>query len=81
MITDKANWKTWLETAAKDFPGGTEDKNLPAKAGNMGSIPGPWRLHTLQATKAHVLQLLKPAHLEPMFHKERNHNSEKPLRN
>ena len=23
-----------------DFPGGTMEKNLPAKAGDMGSIPG-----------------------------------------
>ena len=29
----------------KDFPGGTMDKNLPAKAGDTGSIPGPGRLH------------------------------------
>ena len=28
-----------------DFPGGTVVKNLPANAGNMGSIPGPGRSH------------------------------------
>ena len=28
-----------------DFPGGTVVKNLPANAGNMGSIPGPRRFH------------------------------------
>ena len=29
-----------------DFPGGTVDRNPPANAGDMGSIPGPGRLHT-----------------------------------
>ena len=33
--------KTLME--AKDFPGGTVDKNLPANAGDMGLIPGPGR--------------------------------------
>ena len=28
-----------------DFPSGTVDKNPPASAGDMGSIPGPARLH------------------------------------
>ena len=27
-----------------DFPSGLADKNLPANAGDMGSIPGPGRL-------------------------------------
>ena len=27
------------------FPGGTEDKNPPANAGDMGLIPGPGRFH------------------------------------
>ena len=29
----------------KDFPGGTEDKNSPANAGDKGSIPGPGGFH------------------------------------
>ena len=29
----------------EDFPGGTVVKNLPAKAGDMGSFPGLSRLH------------------------------------
>ena len=29
-----------------DLPGGTVDKNLPANAGNTGSIPGGGRSHT-----------------------------------
>ena len=28
-----------------DFPGAPVVKNLPANAGNMGSIPGPGRFH------------------------------------
>ena len=28
-----------------DFPGGTVVKNLPANAGDTGSIPGPGRSH------------------------------------
>ena len=35
------NITMWTE----DFPGGTVDKNLPANAGDMGSIPGPGRFH------------------------------------
>ena len=31
-----------------DFPGGTVDKNLPANAGDKGSIPGPDRFHIPQ---------------------------------
>ena len=31
-----------------DFPGGTVEKNLPANAGNTGSIPGLGRSHMLQ---------------------------------
>ena len=30
-----------------DFPGGTVDKNLPADAGDTGSIPDPGRAHLL----------------------------------
>ena len=29
----------------QDFPSGPVDKNLPANAGDMSSIPGPGRLH------------------------------------
>ena len=41
-----------------DFPHGTVDKNSPAKAGDMGSIPGTGRSHMLQNKKAHAPQLL-----------------------
>ena len=35
-------------------------KNLPAKAGDMGSIPGRGRSHLPQGSWAHILQLQKP---------------------
>ena len=34
------------------------DKNPPANAGDMGSIPGPGRLHMLRSSQACVLQVL-----------------------
>ena len=33
-----------------NFPDGTVDKNLPANAGHMGSIPGLSRPHMLAST-------------------------------
>ena len=35
-------------------------KNLPANAGDMGSIPGPGRFHMPEGNEAHVPQLLSP---------------------
>ena len=32
-----------------DFPGGSVVKNQPANAGDMGSSPGPGRLHMPQS--------------------------------
>ena len=34
-----------LKNERGDFPGGTVVKNLPANAGDMGSIPGLGRFH------------------------------------
>ena len=34
-----------LRMEAKDFPSGPVVKNMPAKAGDKGLIPGPRRLH------------------------------------
>ena len=42
--------KTYVKISLKDFPGGTVDKNLPASAGDMGSIPGLGRFHMPQST-------------------------------
>ena len=36
------------------FPGGAVVQNLPANAGDTGSIPGPGRSHMLQSNKARV---------------------------
>ena len=67
-----------------DFSGGAVVKNPPASAGDMGSSPGLGKSHTPRATKpmchnywAHVPQLLKPAHLEPMLRNKRSHCNEK----
>ena len=40
------------------FPGGSVVKNLPATAGDTGSIPDPGRSHASRIYKAHVSQLL-----------------------
>ena len=40
------------------FPGGSVVKNLPASAGDTGSIPGPGRCHMPQSSEAHAPQLL-----------------------
>ena len=41
-----------------DFPGGAVVENLPANAGDMGSIPGLGRSHMPQSNWAHEPQLL-----------------------
>jgi len=41
-----------------DFPGGPVVKNLPANAGDTGSIPGPGKFHMPWGNKAHAPQLL-----------------------
>ena len=38
-----------LECKLRGFPGGTVVKNLPANAGDTGSIPGQGRSHMLQS--------------------------------
>ena len=43
-----------------DFPGGSVVKNLPANAGNTGSIPCPGRFHMPRGSSAGAPQLLKP---------------------
>ena len=42
----------------RDIPGGTVDKNPPASAGDMGSMPGLGRFHMLWSNWAHAPQLL-----------------------
>ena len=43
-----------------DFPGDAVDKNLPANAGNMGSISVPGRSLMPQSNLARMPQLLSP---------------------
>ena len=39
------NKKVVIKLKEKGFPGGAVVKNLPARAGNTGSSPGPGRSH------------------------------------
>ena len=54
-LADISNTITILEqainykTIRQDFAGGAVVKNLPAKAGDTGSIPGPGRSHMLRS--------------------------------
>ena len=41
--------KSTAEIGFWDFPGGVVVKNLPANAGDTGSIPGPGRAHMPQS--------------------------------
>ena len=50
-------------------------RDLPASAGDMGSIPGPGRFHLPWSSLS--LQLLKPVHLEPVLCIKRSRRNEK----
>ena len=52
----------FLNIEHKDFPGGPVVRNLPASAGDTGSIPGLGRFNMLWGNWAWVPKLLKPAH-------------------
>ena len=66
------------EIITGDFSGGAVGKNLPAKGGNMGSVPHLGRFHMTWSNHACVpqllspnsrvreLQLLKPTRLKPL---------------
>ena len=67
-----------------DFPGGLVVKNLHASVGDMASMLGLGRIpHATEhlspcaATTKPVLQLLRPASLEPMLCNRRGHRSAK----
>ena len=78
-----------LKTSLPGFPGGTVDKNPPASAGDMGWTPGPGRSHMPWSNKAckpqllnlcsraHMLQLLKPAGLDRVLCNKRSRCNEK----
>ena len=63
------------ESGHWDFPGGPLVKNLPAHAGDTGSIPGLGRFHTPQRNKVSARQPVNPI-LKHVLHK-RNHRNEK----
>ena len=50
----------WIKKDPEDLPGGPVVGRLPAKAGDMDSIPDLGRLHKPQGNWAHAPQLLKP---------------------
>ena len=49
-----------LRVISEDFPDGPMDKNPPANAGDIGSIPDPGRFHMPQKNVVHEPQLLNP---------------------
>ena len=59
-----------LITAA-DFLGGPMVKNLSAKAGDSGSIPGPGRSHGASGQRSPRATICP----EPVLHNERSHGS------
>ena len=75
MKVKEESEKVGLKLNIQNFPGSPVVENLPANAGEMGSIPGPGRSHMLQdlsscattaepAPGAHDLQQEKPSQLE-----------------
>ena len=64
-----------LKQYLRDFPSGVVDKNLPAKAGDIGSVPGLGRFHMPQSNKACVPQTTGP---RPRAFSKRSHCKEKP---
>ena len=68
-----------IKITVEGFPRGSVVRNLPASAGDMGSIPDPGRFHMPHSNQARVLQVLKPMCLEPMLCTKRSHHNEKPV--
>ena len=60
--------------AEEGFLGGEVDKNLPAIAGDMGSVPELGRSYMLWSNLARAPQLLRS-----LCHNQRSHSSEKPM--
>ena len=85
MINSK-DAKTFLtKSNTQDNPGGPVVKNLPANAGDTGSVSGLGRFHMPWVNQAHApqllsthLQLLTPRTLEPVLCNKRSHCNEKP---
>jgi len=62
----------------KDFPSGPVVKNLPANAGDMGSIPGPGNSLMLQSDMPMCHNYWSPHTLQPRLCNKRSHHNEKP---
>ena len=62
-----------------NIPGGEAGKNLPASAGDTGSIPDPGRFHMPRSNYVPGPQLLSLS-LETLLHNKRSHHNEKPAR-
>ena len=77
-ILPKKTSGTLIHKYLWDFPGDTVGKNLPANAGDRGSIAGLRRFHMLQGNQACVPQVLRLSTLESMLHNKRSHYNEKP---
>ena len=69
----------WDKKRKVDFPGGPVVKNLPANAGDMGSISALRRFHVLRVEKACGQQLLCQSALKFVLCNKRSHCSEKPV--
>ena len=52
--------------------------NLPANAGDTGSIPGPGRFPHAAEQLGPCATTTEPAHLEPVLRNKRGHGNEKP---
>ena len=63
--------QTWVSHIAGKFF--TTGATTEANPGDSGLIPGLGRSHMLWSNFAHVPQLLKPEHLEPVLHNKRSH--------
>ena len=50
--------KVYSQQEVEGFPGGSVVKNLPANAGDTGSVPGPGRSHMQQSNSAQAPWLL-----------------------
>ena len=68
-----------IQIAFWGFSGGSVVNNLPANAGDAGSIPDLGRFHILWGNLACLQQLLKLVYLKPVLHSKRSHCNEKPM--
>ena len=67
---------THLKYTTQDLPGVPVVGSLPANAGDMGSVPGPERVHMPRSNQAHGPQLQSPL-LKPVCPRARTMQQEK----